>query len=81
MCKGVVVRDERRWTKYVWYIIFTAQILVTFVNWIGSDYPMLKSLNKLIIVTLVAMIILLFKLFNRAIDYIQKSYDEVYHSN
>ncbi len=77
MCQGVAVRDERRWTKYVWYLLFTSHMLLTFVNWLGSDYSMLQSVSKVITVFMIIMFIVLIKLFFRAIDYIQKSYDEI----
>ncbi len=74
MCPDVCCRDERKWCRIVWFMIFVLQILVTFILWLGSDFSMLFHVGIFFEGVLVAFIIIFWLILKRVFYYIENTY-------
>ena len=74
MCPGVSCRDERKWCKILWYIIFSLQILTTFIFWVGADFDKLYHLGMVMQYINVIMVLFFWRILSRAKGHIEESY-------
>lgn len=74
MCPDISCRDERRWGRMIWYVIFVLQILTTFVFWIGADFHALHTLGLGLEIFNALMVLLFWRILFRATGHIRQTY-------